>query len=147
VYVYRLKLGNNRHIYQIGRTMTSQTRSRNTAVSGRVSIPLPIIIIGVVAIIAAIALILISNNQTGGGNISASDFNSMPQQRLSDGGFVVGNPDAAVTIVEFADYACPHCQEYKPTIDQFINNYVKTGKAKFELRIFPTAGGQTTAFF
>ncbi len=38
-------------------------------------------------------------------------------------------------------------QEYKPTIDQFINEYVKTGKAKLEYRIFPTAGGQTTAFF
>ena len=66
--------------------------------------------------------------------------------RLADGGFVLGNPDAPVTIVEFADYGCPHCQQYKPTIDRFIDEYVKTGKAKYEFRIFPTAGGQLTYF-
>jgi protein-disulfide isomerase len=110
------------------------------------SIPLPIIIIAVVAVIAAVALILLSNNQTTG-SVSIDDFNKIPQQRTSDGGFVIGYPDAPLTIIEFADYACPHCQEYKPTIDRFFNDYVKTGKAKFELRIFPTAGGQTTEFF
>jgi protein-disulfide isomerase len=31
-------------------------------------------------------------------------------------------------------------------MEQFFNDYVKTGKAKFEYRIFPTHGGQTTHF-
>src|SRR5215207_4842489 len=34
------------------------------------------------------------------------------RERLSDGGFIIGDPDAPITIVEFADWACPHCQDY-----------------------------------
>lgn len=100
-------------------------------------------VIIVIALVAAVMFILISMNPA----TSRTNFSGIPQSRLPDGGFVLGNPDAPVTIIEFADYGCPHCQEYKPTIDRFINDYVKTGKAKFELRIFPTAGGQTTVFY
>lgn len=56
----------------------------------------------------------------------------------------VGNPDAPITIVEFADFACPHCQSYKGTMDRFVREYVVTGRAKYEFRIFPTAGGDFT---
>jgi protein-disulfide isomerase len=126
--------------------MTSETRPRRAPGSGSFSIPMPIIFIAVVAIVAAAVLILLSSTQTSSG-LAIADYASIPQERADDGAFVLGNPNAPITIIEFADYACPHCQEYKPTIDQFINEYVKTGKAKFEYRIFPTAGGQTTAFF
>ncbi|MCZ2098488.1 MAG: DsbA family protein, partial [Anaerolineae bacterium] len=71
-------------------------------------------------------------------------FASLPQTRLPDGGFVVGEPDAPITIVEFLDYACPHCQDYRPVIDQVIMDYVAAGAAKYEVRIFPTAGGPVT---
>ncbi len=77
---------------------------------------------------------------------AASLYGDVPQARLPDGGFVLGNPDASITVVEFGDYACPHCQSYEPTITQFIDNYVRTGKARFEFRILPTAGGATTQF-
>ncbi|MEO8607884.1 MAG: thioredoxin domain-containing protein [Chloroflexota bacterium] len=74
------------------------------------------------------------------------DYSDIPQSRLADGGFVLGNPDARVTIVEFLDYACPHCQNYQPTIRDFIRDYVRTGQAKFEARILPTRGGAVTEF-
>ena len=74
------------------------------------------------------------------------DYGDIPQSRLDDGGFVLGDPDAPVTIVEFLDYGCPHCVYYQPTIRDFIRDYVRTGKAKFEARIFPTRGGATTQF-
>ena len=73
-------------------------------------------------------------------------FAGLPQSRTEDGGYVVGEPDAPVTIIEFADFACPHCQDYREVIDQAIVNFVATGQAKFELRIFPTAGGEITYF-
>ncbi len=129
-------------------TLESRPRTtRTTPVKGSFSIPLPIIVIIAVAVVGAIAIILLSNSTQTDNGISVADFAAMPQQRLADGGFVVGNKAAPITIIEFEDYACPHCQEYKPTIDKFINDYVKTGKAMYELRIFPTAGGQTTEFF
>ncbi|MEZ4668145.1 MAG: thioredoxin domain-containing protein [Anaerolineae bacterium] len=61
-----------------------------------------------------------------------------------DGAPVLGSPDAPITIIEFADYACPHCQRYMPVIQQFITDYVATGRARYEYRNFPTAGGDAT---
>lgn len=96
------------------------------------------------AIIAALVIIVISLNS--GNKTVVGQYADLPQSRLADGGFVVGNPNAPVTIIEFADYACPHCQEYIPTMNKFTEDYVKTGKAKFEYRILPTAGGELTKY-
>jgi protein-disulfide isomerase len=74
------------------------------------------------------------------------DFDALPHSRRDDGAFVVGDPDAPVTLIVFNDFACPHCQAYFPTVQQFIHDYVVTGKANFELRVFPTAGGPLTYF-
>ncbi len=103
-----------------------------------------LVIIGIIillVIIAAAIVIALSGNRTADLNMD-----SIPQSRAEDGGFVLGNPDAPITIVEFADFACPHCQEYHSDITRFVQDFVATGKAKFEYRIFPTAGGQTTYY-
>jgi protein-disulfide isomerase len=102
------------------------------------------IIVGVVAVavVAVLAVILLSSNSS----VNLEKYDTIPQSRQADGGFVIGNPDAPVTIVEFADYACPACQSYLPVMDRLFEEYVKTGKAQFEYRVFPTAGGQMTAF-
>ncbi len=71
-------------------------------------------------------------------------FAGLPQTRQADGGYVVGEPDAPITIIEFSDFACPHCEDYAPVIDQVITDYVATGQAKFEFRVMPTAGGVKT---
>ena len=71
-------------------------------------------------------------------------FAELPQARQADGGYVVGEPDAPITIIEFSDFACPHCEDYAPIIDQMIVDYVATGQAKFEFRVMPTAGGVKT---
>ncbi|MBZ0291897.1 MAG: DsbA family protein [Anaerolineae bacterium] len=91
-------------------------------------------IIAAIAVIAAVAIIVVSSQ--GGLSISDTDYADIPQERLPDGGFVIGNPDAPVTVVEFADFACPHCQEYAPTMHQFVQEYVLTGQARFEYRMF-----------
>ncbi len=120
--------------------------SRPTKVSSPNQDRNKMIIGGVIAlaVIAAAIFIVISLNNTN--QVATGKYTDLPQSRLPDGGFVIGNPNAPVTIIEFADYACPHCQEYLATMNQFVDTYVKTGKAKFEYRIFPTAGGQITAF-
>jgi protein-disulfide isomerase len=65
------------------------------------------------------------------------DYAAIPQSRAADGGFVLGDPNAPITIVEFSDFTCPHCQTYEATISRFIEEYVATGQAQFEFRMFP----------
>jgi protein-disulfide isomerase len=69
----------------------------------------------------------------------------IPQGRGEDGAFILGDPDAPITLIVFEDFACPHCQDYHETIVAFIRDHVATGEARLESRIFPTAGGQLSA--
>ena len=62
--------------------------------------------------------------------------------RRSDGGFVLGSPDAPITIVTFEDFLCPYCQNYQATVQDFINAYVRAGQAQFEFRFFPLVNPQ-----
>jgi len=71
-------------------------------------------------------------------------ISTLPTGRTEDGAFYLGSEDAPVTIVIFEDWYCPHCQNYKPTVDQLIETYVSSGQARYERRIFPTAGGDNT---
>lgn len=51
------------------------------------------------------------------------------------GGFVMGNPDAKVHLIEYASLTCPHCAEFDETgVDALINTYVKSGQVKYEVR-------------
>lgn len=64
--------------------------------------------------------------------------------RAEDGAFILGNPDAPVTLIVFADWYCPHCQNYKPTIDRVVAEFVTSGQVNYEYRVLPTAGQQNT---
>lgn len=54
-------------------------------------------------------------------------------------GVILGNPDAAVTLIEYASLTCGHCKTFHeaviPTIKQ---DYIATGKVRFIFREFPT---------
>jgi protein-disulfide isomerase len=53
-------------------------------------------------------------------------------------GVTKGDPDAPITIAEFADYQCPGCGAFTLTVKpQLDRNYVQTGKAKFVYYDFP----------
>ncbi len=48
---------------------------------------------------------------------------------------ILGDKNAKVQIVEFADYQCPYCEQFFTNIEpQIIKNYVDTGKASFAFR-------------
>jgi protein-disulfide isomerase len=102
------------------------------------------LIIGAVVGVAALALIVFIalSGQAG----TSFDYGRFPASRTADGNFLLGDPNAPVTIIEYADYACPACQQYYPDMTQFITEYVDSGKAAFEYHVFPTAGQQRTVF-
>jgi protein-disulfide isomerase len=50
---------------------------------------------------------------------------------------IMGDPNAKVTVIEYASPTCPHCAIFSNTVLQaFQDKYVKTGKVKFILRPF-----------
>jgi protein-disulfide isomerase len=53
------------------------------------------------------------------------------------GGFLVGNPDAPVKLVEYASLTCPHCRDFTAAAaDPLRDKYVKTGQVSWEFRNF-----------
>ncbi|MBC8170504.1 MAG: thioredoxin domain-containing protein [Anaerolineae bacterium] len=122
-------------------------KTRTTSPRSTASRPQNLYIIGgIIATAVVIALLVIIVSGNSGTAADPQRFAGIPQSRTADGGFVVGNPDAPITLVEFADYKCPACHEYKPTIEEFIDRFVVTGMAKFEYRTIMTAGGQLTGY-
>jgi protein-disulfide isomerase len=84
---------------------------------------------------------------TGGGG--AADPNApkedpdvatlMQEGPLED--IVIGNPDAPITIVEYASMTCPHCARFHTDVFPTLKKkYVDTGKVRFVFREFPLDG-------
>jgi protein-disulfide isomerase len=49
----------------------------------------------------------------------------------------LGNKDANITVIEFADYRCPFCHKFhQETFDKLVTNYINTGKAKYLFKDF-----------
>ena len=67
---------------------------------------------------------------------------SAPKVDIQAGDFpIMGDPNAKVTYVEFADFQCPFCKQFfSQTEPQIISDYVKTGKVKFVFRNFAFLG-------
>lgn len=114
----------------------------------------------VLLVVIAVSVVIVLPNRTPGeveivstetgDSVLVSDYvarySELERNRTEDGGYVLGSPDAPVTIVEFADFMCPHCQNYHEVARQFIEQYVATGKAKFEYRLFPIVNPQLSIF-
>ncbi|HVM23755.1 MAG TPA: thioredoxin domain-containing protein [Sphingomicrobium sp.] len=51
------------------------------------------------------------------------------------GGFVMGNPNAKVKLIEFGSLTCPHCREFdEKGAPALIEKYVKSGQVSWEFR-------------
>ena len=60
------------------------------------------------------------------------------QETLIENKPILGNPNASLTIIEFADYECPYCREfYLNTFSQIKSEYINTGKAKYVYINYP----------
>lgn len=88
--------------------------------------------------------ILPSRRAVVGGAIGLAAASTLPMaagaQDLADKGYALGDvikgdPDAPVTIIEYASLTCPHCSSFHvnayPTIEA---DYIDTGKAKLIMR-------------
>ena len=57
---------------------------------------------------------------------------------LSKDDRILGNPDAPITIVEYASLTCPHCAHFtNEVLPELKKKWIDTGKAKLVLRDYP----------
>jgi protein-disulfide isomerase len=54
----------------------------------------------------------------------------------ADGGFLMGNPNAKVKVLEFGSLACSHCADFYEASHVPLQNYIRTGDVSFEFRTF-----------
>ncbi len=54
---------------------------------------------------------------------------------------VMGNPDAKITIIEYASLTCPHCAAFHAdTLPELKKEFIDTGRVKLIFREFPLDG-------
>lgn len=71
----------------------------------------------------------IAGETASGGAAAAGD------QGYATGDIVLGDPDAPLTVIEYASFTCPHCGSFaEHTFPEVKQNYIDTGKVKFILR-------------
>jgi len=59
-----------------------------------------------------------------------------------DGGFVMGNPNAPIKLVEYGSLSCSHCADFSEAASEALRTkYVASGKVSYEFRSY-LLGGQ-----
>jgi len=110
------------------------TRGRKSTGPGRTFY----IVLGLVVAAGIVALFALRGGGEGGGTrrpVSVAELNAPGD---STAGIVAGSADAPVTLVEFADYTCPHCAEFTRVTGRALRqNYVETGKLRWVFFDFP----------
>ncbi len=60
---------------------------------------------------------------------------------IENGSPILGNSDAAITILEWGDYQCTFCYKFhQNTLDILENDFIKTGKVKIVFKDFTLNG-------
>lgn len=98
---------------------------------------------GALALAAIVALVVVLASSGGGGggageggdvtgaDLSAEMFGDTPEDTLS-----LGDPNAPLTLVEYADLQCPACRAYSDDVfPVLMERYVVPGKLRMELRL------------
>ena len=103
------------------------------------------VIFGVVAVavIAVLLYLSLGNDTAATGNgvngvVPAKRGADIPTGKGDDGRFYVGNADAPVAVIMYADYQCPGCAHYTNNFESnFEKEFVATGKVRMIFHDFP----------
>lgn len=60
--------------------------------------------------------------------------------KTPDGGYLMGNPNAAIKLVEFGALSCSHCAEFSHESTAELRDIVASGRVSYELRLFMLNG-------
>jgi protein-disulfide isomerase len=120
-----------RKVNRMSKTTNRNRRSERTTPNPQQNRLVIFVGVVVLAVIGAVALIFISLPERQEANSTAYD--GISQQTVKVGqvrGFALGDPQAPVTMMEFADFSCPHCYNVSPAVHQLIDKYVRVGNLR-----------------
>lgn len=70
--------------------------------------------------------------------LTISGFAHAQDGQVTDRDRILGNPDAAITVIEYASLTCPHCAKFHATVyKELKKNWIDTGKIRFVYRHMP----------
>lgn len=99
-----------------------------------------ITILAVVGVALVFAAILILPGLRAAGNVVSPPDLDYPMADRN----AMGDPDAAVTIVEYSDFQCPFCRRFhEETLPDIIDEYVADGDVYFVYRHFAFIGPES----
>lgn len=95
---------------------------------------------GLAVVVAIVVVVVLVAGSGGEGSDQKADSTEAQEtttlfEGVAQSGDTLGNPDAPVTIYEFADLQCPFCKQYTETVlPQLVEKYVRPGKVKMVWR-------------
>jgi protein-disulfide isomerase len=100
---------------------------------------------GTAAVVVVAAIVISTGSAASGEEAKGPAEGAAETARLFAGipqdGLNVGDPDAPVTLVEFADLQCPYCRDAAlASLPVLVDEYVRQGKLRIELRNFAILG-------
>jgi protein-disulfide isomerase len=128
----------------------SNQQSRGRVVSSSPKKPQSSIYYIIIAVVAIIGIGAVVYSSMGSSTPSASGTQgvvplprdtSVQMGQTDDGRYYLGNADAPVTLVEYADFQCPGCAYYATSVSSnFQRDYVANGKVRVIYQDFPLGG-------
>lgn len=105
----------------------------NTKTYNHLTVPAAIVMAG-----AIIAIAIIWNKQPITTTKSPEEKRvTVNLSAITTADHILGNPDAAIKIVEYSDPSCPYCKTFNPTMEDIISKYGPTGDVAWIYRHFP----------
>lgn len=99
------------------------------------------LILGALIVVAVFVVWLTSGTQAEVASANSGELNAEVMQRFENEydklGVAIGDPDAPITIREFADYQCPACKSFEPTSKRIREELVASGQVRFVFFDFP----------
>ncbi len=99
---------------------------------------LPITIVVAGALIAG-AVFLIGKQNAPTNSQTNTQFQADKAAPVTSSDHILGNPNALVKVIEYADLECPYCKEFQTTMNQIMGYYGPAGKVAWIFRAFPLA--------
>ena len=92
-------------------------------------------------IVCAATAILLSPAASPAADPGAGPTNVQNLLKVNKDDRILGNPNAPITIIEYASMTCPHCAHFADDVlPELKKKWIDTGKVKLVLRDFPLDG-------